>query len=199
MFLPLGPPDCFSHTAGATHTHKKSKELKKFFSWTGLSKKKHREVERMEENGIPRWICMVMCENNDQQDTCQDTRLSQSLDLGLLHKDESDMTGEGVGISQAEQASPGSKPSMPRRYRNRSHSVQPDNFLGVEKLMGRRKSDSTSHKFAVDGKETMTHKSSVLSENSTTSNRRGALTFEASALGPLSPRIMTRGHFGLKV
>ena len=142
---------------------------------------------------------MVMCENNDQQDTCPDTRLSQSLDLGLLHKDESDMTGEGVGISQAEQASPGSKPSMLRRYRKRSHSVQPDNFLGVERLMGRRKSDSTSHKFAVDGKGTTTHKSSVLSENSTTSNRRGALTFEASALGPFSPRIMTRGHFGLKV
>lgn len=153
----------------------------------------------MEENGIPRWICMVMCENNDQQDTCPDTRLSQSLDLGLLHKDESYMTGEGVGISQAQQASPGSKSSMLPRYRNRSHSVQPDNFLGVQRLMGRRKSDSTSHKFAVDGKGTMTRKSSVLSESSTTSLRRGALTSEASPLGPLSPCIMGRGHFGLKV
>ena len=199
--LLLGSSECFTHTASDSvpgKQLKKSGEMPKKLSWLATGRKKRSSEDGVERNGIPQWICMVMQDSKDHS-TCNDTRLSQSLDLSLLQKEGSNVAREDMGNSQTGQVSPHSKMSMMQRFRNRSHSIQPDNFLGVDKLMVRRKSDSTAHKFAVDGKGLTSRKSSVLSDNSTSTNQRGSQTSEASVLAPLSPYLTTRGYSVLKV
>ena len=196
MWLLLGSSDCFTQTPGSSlpgKPPKKSNELKKKLTWLVSSKKKRRVEDRGEEYGIPRWICMVMSESNDQA-TCS---LSQSLDLGLLHQRRNgcDVTGEDMGSSPTEHVS---KFTRMLQFRNRSHSVQPDNFLDVEGLMA-QKSDSTAHRTSVEGKGLTSRKSSVFSDNSISANRRGSQTSEASTLGSLSPYLWTKGYSGLKV
>ena len=168
-------------------------EMQKKLSWLSTGEKKQRAEDGGEVGSIPRWICMVMRDSKDNA-TCNDTRLSQSLDLSLLLKEEGNATEEDMGNSQTDQISPHSKISMMKRFRNRSHSVQPDNFLAVDKLMSRRRSDSTAHKSAIDVKGLTSSKNSVFSESSTGTTQRGSETSETSTLAPLSPYVVTRGY-----
>ena len=81
--------------------------LKKF-SWLATGMKKQSSEDGVEWSGIPRWICMVMQDSKDNF-TCNDTRLSQSLDLSLLQKEVSNVAGEDMGNSQTGQVSPQQK------------------------------------------------------------------------------------------
>ena len=192
-------PDCFTHMSNTLKPPKKSSELKKKLSWLFSGKKQQRVEDTAEEDGMPRWICMVMTEND--QESCKDI-LSRSLDLDLLrqHSNGSYATGEELESSPTDQVSSPSKSSMLMPFRHRSRSVSPENLLGVRKLtMARRRFESTTHRLDVERKGPVSHKSSVLSDTSTGAHRRCSQASDVSMLSPLSPVPATKGDFDLKV
>lgn len=194
-------PDCFTHLNSSLSVKppKKSNDLKKKLSWLFSGKKQQRVEDTADEDGMPRWICMVMADSD--QDSCTDSVLSRSLDLDLLRQQSNGgyAAGEELRSSPMDQVSPLSKASMLLPFRNRSRSVSPENFLGVGKLMARRRSESTAHRHDSEGKGPISRKSSILSDTSTGAYPRCSQTSDVSMLSPVSPFFAAKGDFDLKV
>ena len=125
--LLLGSSECFTHTASDSvpgKQLKKSGEMPKKLSWLATGMKKQMSEDGVERNGIPRWICMVMQDSKDNS-TCNDTRLSRSLDLSLLQREVSNVAGEDMGNSQTGQV----PPSIVRGAGNRFDQAFPVSLL----------------------------------------------------------------------